>query len=464
MKNAHLVLLALLSAGCGGGGGGGGTPESPATTTTTAQAPPAQLQQAVQNNQPAPAAPLPAAIDVQLRAALAQNGVQVPAAPAAQNQARVNLGEFLMFDKILSGNRDIACATCHAVAQNTSDGLSLSIGTGGTLAGPNRVLGNGRSFIARNSQSLFNLPLSGPLFWDGRVQNLNTPAGNQLPAGLDNSIAAQALFPVLSREEMLGQPGENDLANLDPNTPGPIWAGLMQRVLAIPEYVNLFNLAFPGVPTNQLGIQHAANAIAAFEIDKGTRLNSPFDQYLRGDDAAMTEAQKRGAILFYGRARCSLCHTGGILSDFQFKNIAAPQVGPGLAPEAPLDFGRARLTNNLNDRFRFRTPPLRNVALTGPWMHAGAYTTLDAAVRHYINPANALRNYNANQLAPLLRTQVRVQQQIAAGILDGLDPLLQPVALNGGEVADLVQFLNALTDPGATPAPPARVPSGLPVN
>lgn len=144
--------------------------------------------------------------------------------------------------------------------------------------------------------------------------------------------------------------------------------------------------------TANLGFEHAANVIAASEESRFQAFNSPFDRYVRGDDTALSDSAKRGATLFYGRARCAQCHRGPLLSDFNFHNIAAPQVGAGHLQQAPLDFGRLNVTGNAADRFLFRTPSLRNVAVTGPWMHDGCYTDLGNVVRHYRNPAASLGN------------------------------------------------------------------------
>ena len=472
-KWALIGILVGSLLGCGGGGGGGEAGGGSAGTGLAQQLP--------DPPDPAPPDPQPPVQDpqdVQLRAALAQSGVVTLQDAPAQDPAQVALGEALMFDKLLSGNKDISCATCHHPDLASADGLSLSIGTGGQGLGATRALGAGRDFIPRNAPALSNLAGVDVMFWDGRVSGTATtgfesPAGNLLPAGLDHALAVQAMFPVTSPAEMLGNPGDlaadgtaNELANLSPDDFTNIWASIMARVLAVPEYVDLFADAFPQVPTNQLGFQHAANAIAAFEIDRFSTSTSPFDQYVAGDDSALTEAQKRGALLFYGQARCAACHSGPLLSDFQFHNIATPQVGPGKGAEAPLDFGQGRESGNAADNFKFRTPILRNVARTGPWMHAGAYTSLQATVRHYINPANALRNYNPNQLQPRFRGQVRVQEQLAAGILNNLDPVVAaPNPLNNQEVQDLVAFLESLTDPALDQVQaPASVPSGLPVD
>jgi cytochrome c peroxidase len=420
----------------------------------------------------------PGAVDAGLRQAMAAAGVAALPAEPAQDADKVALGEALFFDKLLSGNKDVACATCHAPELGSGDGLSLAIGTGFTGTGVDRQPGPGRSFVARNAPSLFQRAGVDRMFWDGRVQRVgagfDTPAGESLPAGLDSALAAQAMFPVSSPTEMRGNAGDlattgesNELAALSETDFQGHWSGLMARILAIPAYREMFARAFPEVPADRLGFQHAANAIASFEVDRFGGLDSPFDRYVGGDDSALSDEQKQGALLFYGRARCSRCHSGPLLSDMNFHNIAAPQLGPGDAFQPPLDLGRFNTTGDPNDRFRFRTAILRNVAQTGPWMHSGAYTTLAAVVRHYRNPRESLRNYDATQLRADLQGVVTVQQQIAAGALDSVDPIVDvPLPLNDQEVDQLVAFLGSLTDPAALQRAdqrPASVPSGLPV-
>jgi cytochrome c peroxidase len=318
------------------------------------------------------------------------------------------------------------------------------------------------------------------MFWDGRVSRtstgaLETPAGTQLPSGLVNALAAQAMFPVLTRHEMRGQTGDldrfgapNELAELgDEDRPG-IWAAIMARVLAIPEYVAMFEAAYPGVPIADLGFQHAANAIAAFETDAFTTVDSPFDRYLGGDAMALNETQKRGAVLFFGNGKCGACHLGPHLTDHLFHSIGVPQVGPGMGPDEPEDRGRERVTATAVDRFRFRTPPLRNVELTGPWMHDGAYTTLEGAVRHYLDAKLALGSYDASQLREDLRATYLSNPTTLEAMAASIDSRVEaPLALSDGEVADIVSFLRSLTDLAASDLAetiPAGVPSGLPVN
>jgi cytochrome c peroxidase len=433
---------------------------------------------------------LPASIDAQLRESLRQwNVVPIGAIPA-QDPALVVLGRALMFDKILSGNRDIACATCHQPAAHVTDGLSLAIGTGGTGLGSARTLGPGRQFVPRNAPSLLNTGLGlFYVFWDGRISSFGpgpsgflTPAGSALPPGLPNIVAAQAMFPVTNRREMRGEPGDldvfgnpNELAQLGDSQWVEIWRAVMRRLLAIPEYVTLFNAAFPGTPTSQLGFQHAATAIAAFQMEAVTKTNSPFDRYLARDDAALSVEAKRGAVVFFGQsgggnpsaARCASCHNGPLLGGRDFANTGAPQLGPGVGAAAPLDFGRGEFINNEFYRFTFRVTPLRNVELTAPYFHDGVYPTLEAVVRHYSDVARALGEFDVSQLAPAVRGQYHGDAATLDAIMATLDFRVRtPMNFTNAEVAQLVAFLRSLTDPAARDLGalvPTRVPSGLPV-
>lgn len=396
--------------------------------------------------------------------------------------ARVELGRLLFFDTVLGGNRNVSCATCHHPAFATSDALPVSVGTGAVGLGPARLQSEHVELIPRHAPDLFNrgAPEWRTMFWDSRVEqhpdgSFTTPAGAALPPGLESVLAVQAMFPVANDAEMRGFPGDHDVYG-QPNELAPlaeddftaIWDGLMQRLLAIPEYQERFHTVYPDVPADELGFQHAANAIAAFTIAEFTLLNSPWDRYVAGDTTALSESARRGALLFYSDAGCINCHTGNLLTDQEHHNIAVPQVGPGKGTEAPGDFGRARETGIQGERFAFRTPPLRNVALTSPYMHDGAFKTLEASVRHYIVPDESLRTYNvAEHLPPELHATFQNDPVLLDEMLLLMDPLtLPPADLTDQDVADLVAFLEALTDPAATQLEhviPASVPSGLPV-
>lgn len=390
----------------------------------------------------------------------------------------IRLGEALFWDKELSGNRDIACVTCHHPLAATGDDLSLSIGVDGSGFAGARRLGEDNDFIPRNAPEIFNRGVKGwhTMFWDGRVAGYEegdfiSPAGDNLPFGLENVFAVQAMFPVTSRDEMRGQSGDedvygqqNELARISDSNLREVWSAIMDRLLVIPQYRQLFGAAYPDIPVERLRFQHAANAIAAYEMSLFTYADSPWDRFLAGESDALSTEAKRGAELFYGEAGCSQCHNGSLLTDQKFHNIGVPQIGPGKGDEAPLDYGRGRETGDSADRFAFRTPPLRNVTLTGPWMHNGAYTTLEAAVRHHLDPVSALKNYDASQLDPLLEETFVYR----SSVLQTLDPLVStPKSLTDQQIQDLILFLTALESPSAGDGCkliPDLVPSGLPID
>jgi cytochrome c peroxidase len=410
--------------------------------------------------------------------------------------AKVALGKNLFFDKVLSGNLNISCATCHHALTDTGDGLALPVGEGGSGLGISRNTGSGddqiHERVPRNAPPVFNLGARhfNVMFHDGRIGNdpsqpsgFINPAGDDLPPGLDNALAVQAMFPVTSPAEMAGQPGENSQADAthagNLAGPGGVWDLIAGRLQDIPEYVELFMAAYPqsiSQPAN-ISYVHAANAIAAFEADAWRADNSPFDRFLRGSKQALSGGQKRGMRLFYGKARCSECHTGKFMTDNRFHAIAMPQIGPGKGDnqagyfDGLDDFGRERVTGDPADRFRFRTPTLRNVALTAPYGHAGAYDSLAAVVKHHLDPVDSLYGYDPSQakLSPhpgldehdftLMNDPARL-----AAIADANE--LDRTRLRPAELQDLIDFLHALTDPASLDLrndAPFTVPSGLPV-
>lgn len=386
------------------------------------------------------------------------------------NAAQVELGRLLFFDKILSGTQDVACATCHHPSLNTGDRLNLSIGVGGTGG-----IGLGRShpgkvFIPRNAQPVYNIGMFPELFWDKRVgrppQNPPPPPGSpppptQTPEGQTNLAPdeAQALFPLTSITEMRGTGHALDgLSNQQYRD------ALVARLGTHTEYVNRFNTAFGA---GQMNVNNMVRAIAQYERSQ-TFINAPWDRYLRGDANAMTDAQKRGAQLFFGPARCSTCHSGPLLTNFSTHNIGIPQFGPGQGNGTGTeDFGFENTTGNAANRYQFRVPSLRNVAFTGPYMHNGAFETLDEVLVHYRDKAastNAFTGTGMTQGADLAPTLLPTNN-----VLANLSNLFTQVPgnLTPGQLADLRAFLNALTDPAAinrTQEIPASVPSGLPVD
>ena len=421
----------------------------------------------------------PVNLDAQLRAAIGVYGVVPIAAVPQQDTALVTLGRTLFFDKELSGNRDVACATCHQPQASMGDALALAVGTGGVGAGSSRTPGPGRAYVPRNAPTLLNVALGLPyVFLDGRITGFNgvftTPAGFALPPGLPNVVAVQAMFPVTNRREMRGEVGDtdvygaaNELALVGDSDWTGMWQAVTKRLVAIPAYVTAFHAAFPNTPATQLGFQHAATAIAAFEMQQLTLTDSPFDRYLKRDDAALSPEQKRGALLFFGKATCSSCHNGPFLGGQSFADVGVPQLGPGLATQPPLDLGRGELPGNDFYQFAFRIAPLRNVELTAPYFHDGVYQTLAQVVHHYSDVTTDLTTFDPATLPPAVRGLYHGDASTIAAVLNHLDfRLQQPLRLTTTEQAELVAFLQSLTDASArnlSALRPRTVPSGLPV-
>ena len=399
--------------------------------------------------------------------------VPLPPAPRVR-PALAKLGQALAFDKILSGNHDVSCMTCHLPAFATGDGKSLSVGAGGVGLGPTREPSNG-AFIPRNAPPLFNLFAMQHLFWDGRVERdaqgiVHTPAGNQVTPEMQRvfefgAISAQPMFPVTNHFEMRGPAGTNELAAIPDDDLTGIWSGLMKRLGAVPEYRALFEAAYPGTRFQDMTFAHASNAIAGFLIDQYTFANSPWDRFLAGNDGALTSKQLAGAQTFL-TLKCSICHNGSTFSDDQFHDVAVAQIGPGEGNGASLrdDFGRMNVTGNPADKYLFRTTPLRNVELTGPYGHDGSVTSLRAFVEHYSESDLKLLAYDPSVLEPALRTTLLSN---ASAILAQRDPLLTGVVLTPSLVDQLMDYMGALTDDAArnlSRTVPVRVPSRLPID
>jgi len=405
----------------------------------------------------------------------------------ARNESKEELGKFLFYDKVLSGNRNTSCASCHHPLAATGDGLSLPVGEGGRGLGVMRDTGSGTDAIhervPRNAPHLFNLGANQfvTMFHDGRVQKndaaptgFDTPAGDNFLLGIDSALAAQAAFPPTSNTEMAGQTGENEVANAAAaGDVQEVWRLLTDRVMAIVEYKDLIHRAYPGVNDSDITFAHIANAIGAFEAAAYRADKSPFDQYLRGNNSAMSDNAKRGMKLFHDKAQCATCHTGKFQTDHQFHALGMPQIGPGKGNGLNNhdDFGRELVTAIANDRYKFRTPTLRNVAMTGPWGHDGAYNTLDAVIRHHLDPKNSLNNYDVTQAVlpskadfDSIDFQVHNDPVSRSDLADAIE--IKPVVLSDVEIKLLTDFLHALTDPASLDmraTAPARVPSGLPL-
>lgn len=309
---------------------------------------------------------------------------------------RVTLGKLLYFDPILSGDNTLSCAHCHHPDFGFSDGRKTSMGVGGVGVGPERT---GGERLPRAAPTIWNAAYNHMQFWDGRAADLEE----------------QADKPITSNIEMDQNPEE-----------------LVRELRTIPEYVSLFDDAFDPLGVETVTYENVLQAIGAFERTL-LSFNSPFDRYTQGDSQALTDEEKRGLALFRSvKTRCFECHRIPTFADAAFRVIGVPN--------SRHDPGRAGVPGQGPDG-GFKVPTLRNIALTAPYMHNGAFDTLEEVIQFYADGAG----------------------RADANPVPGIDDKIHKFPMTDREVSDLTAFLRALTDTSLQPDAPARVPSGLPV-
>lgn len=397
---------------------------------------------------------------------------------------RAAVGQLLFYDPILSGNRNISCATCHHHDTFSADGVSLGIGEGGRGIGPERRVAEGGIVkrVPRNAPGLWNVGATEftTFFHDGRVSaseaygtGYDSPAEEWLPTGLPNLLAVQALFPLTAQFEMAGNVGENEVIGAVSDRIDLGWPILAKRVRTIPAYGDALTAAFGLDAAEDIRVDHIAIALADFMNSEWRSLDAPWDLW-RAGQGDLTPAQHRGRDLFFGKGDCASCHSGPLFTDHDFHALALPPFGPGRTRRwdpMPRDVGRMAETDDLDDAYRFRTPSLRNVTLTGPYGHNGAYPTLAGIIRHHADPLGGLEGWRPEMAnlpkAPWLGATdfvIRSDAREMARVLERID--IQAQDLSEIEILDLVAFLGAL-EGGASKygrlGIPETVPSGLEV-
>lgn len=406
----------------------------------------------------------------------------------SHTMAEVQLGQFLFYDPILSGNRSVSCATCHHPRFASGDGVSLGIGDGGRGLGPERqpdIHNAPEQRIPRNAPPLFNLGHKSisSLFADGRIEldpsrpsGIRTPLEDEMVTGFDGILSAQTMFPVLSPDEMAGHYKENDVAQAVRQGlltgKGGAWDLIAQRIEGIRPYREHFAAVYPEIADGRpIAFTDVSNAIAAFIAFEWRADDSAFDKHLRGD-VQLKGVAAVGLDLFFGSAGCSNCHSGSLLSDQGFHPMGEPQLGPGKAARFEShqrDLGRMRVTGHEKDIYAFRTPMLRNVTETGPWGHTGAHDDLAKFIRYHANPVAGLQAFQRQFTLPSedfftgdwnLMEDRSEREKIAAAVRN------KPKLLKDDEVHALMAFLRALRDEQSLAGRlgvPREVPSGLPV-
>lgn len=376
-----------------------------------------------------------------------------------QNQNEVILGSRLFAEVRLSGNKDITCMHCHHPMLGTSDDIPFSIGTGGAGLGKSRIQDGKGHIVKRHAPALINLGYDDikDMFWDGRIHvdhakgEFKSPSKelNETPSihrKIRSSVAAQVIFPLLSSDEMLGT--DNEIANAKGDFGK--WNALIDRLLNGSKsalYRSLFERAYPkDYKAGKIDISHIANALGAFITRQFNLVDTPYDEYLNGDLSALNEGQKRGLKVFLDKGACINCHSGRHLTDWDYKSIGLPQIGPISAAATLNDKGRFEVTGNKADQYNFRTPPLRNIVLSAPYMHNGVYATLEEIVEHYNHTRVAIKNYIVTEEVQgvyeekIVKDESFVNNKLRYQLISD-DDIRRPLNLTEEEKADLVQFL-----------------------
>jgi cytochrome c peroxidase len=328
---------------------------------------------------------LPGTLNYQADHLFSKDAIDIPGAPAA-NADMITLGKALFYEPALSGNNKISCATCHQPDLHFTDAL------------PKSRAFDGHSQVQRNAPSLLYAGYQYAQFWDGR----------------DSTIEMQVMDVMSNPLEM----------NADHHI-------TIQRLQENGQYRRLFSRIFPNTTDSIVSLTKITGAIAAFVRTLSPR-NAPFDRYMDGDTTALGSAQARGFNLFMGKAQCGTCHFAPLFNGLmpplynftELEVLGTPLTDDLLHPRADNDSGRYKVFPIAYYNGAFKTPTVRNVSATAPYMHNGGFHTLEAVVEFYNKGGG--RGIGLN-----------TEQQTLSGV---------PLNLTTTEVSDIVSFLHALED------------------
>lgn len=334
-----------------------------------------------------------------------------------QSEEKIQLGRLLFFDPILSGDKDVACATCHHPDNGYAEFRDLSIGVNGKGFGLSREFKtpNKIPFVKRNAHTVLNTaygginpshkynPEASPMFWDSRV----------------NSLEEQAIEPIKALEEMRGLNYSEEA----------ILKEVVSRLKAIPEYQNRFKSVFND--SAYISIENIGKAIASYERTLTTN-HSRFDKYMRGEANAISLGEKEGFELFK-KVGCVNCHNGPMFSDYKIHTLSVPE-----------NDKLTKIDDGFEQQFGFRTPTLRNLRFTAPYMHNGTLANLKMVLEFYEDLSfGKSRN-----------------PEVA---INKIDTLAKNLTIKVKDMSAIISFLNTLNDENFDKTIPEKVPSGLEV-
>jgi len=435
------------------------------------------------------------------------------------NPKLANLGRLLWFDTLHSLHHDNTCGGCHSPTNGFGDSQAIAIGVQNNgIVGPDRTGPRNQ----RRSPLVINTAFLSALMWNGRF---SAPSGDPFDNSLGfhfpppeddvrfpprsrifrHLLQAQAHIPPTEMVEAAGFAGvcrPEDLGSASPfcqfddglgeMVPLPDASGFrnepirqqgLELLNGTPEYRRLFGEIFPAVARGQpIDFNMFGLAIAEFEFTL-TFANAPIDRFARGHADAMTDAEKRGALLFFGKAKCVSCHAvagdaNEMFTDFKNRVAGVPQIAPAFGagtgnmifdgPGQDEDFGLEQVTGDLADRYKFRTAPLRNLAVAPAFFHNGAFRRLEDAIRHHLGVYDSARHYDP--VAAGVAPDLAHRRGPIEPVLARLDRSLRdPIDVNRTELSDLVAFVrDGLLDERARKENlcqlvPQSVPSGSPV-
>lgn len=373
-------------------------------------------------------------------------------------KARANLGRYLYMDPRLAGNQNINCMMCHHQMLGTSDNRPLS------------QTQDRQGILKRNSSTLFNVgdEKNHFMFWDGRVHlnpttkvfttpepalNGPNPKASHITKVLTSAASAQVIFPMVNDLEMMGNKGENEIADAPNNLEA--WERIVKRLLNpeskdYQELLFTFKKAYPGLEEKDINIGHVGEALYTFMKVQFMSNQSPFHKYIDGDINALSEQQKRGFEIFTGKGKCIACHQGNLLGNNSFfASVGVPSYG---AEPFVMDKGRGEVAG-AHKNFMFRTPSLINVGLSAPYMHNGVFKTIRQVIDHYSDIETSLNNFD---VTPQMKVDypVVIEARNAPHEIEAIWNSIQARFLKTGlnfsesEKQDLEEFLkNGLTDP-----------------
>ena len=370
-----------------------------------------------------------------------------------KDKYQISIGKVLFESTMISGNNDMSCSVCHIDKFGSADGIPIAVGAMGDGEGPQRYKHGQGALVQRNALSLIGRahPDFRSYFWDGKVEREGNFTVSQLgefvSKKFNSTLSVAAIMPILERDELMGTTTNvfkrNEIADevgdkLYNNKYNSISKIIKKRIYESTnlESIKLKNsLESIGITKENFELANIGNLLADFIEDKFQCTESRFDQYLKGNKKILSTEEKAGAVLFFGKGKCSSCHSGNLFSDFEVHSIGSPQgyFGPHTRHR---DIGRAGVTNKAEDKFKFKTPPLIEVSKTAPYGHSGAFPTLYDVVLYHVNPIEFYKNNDDYSKADYF---------IIGKLLHSRDRVLSVIDLRTlEEMAQIISFLQTL--------------------